>query len=196
VANRDDCKNLAKAVIDKFGRIDVLINNAGITQPVKFEEITPEGYDRILEVNLCGMLYMSQAVVPHMKQAKSGSIVNTSSVSAQRGGGIFGGPHYSAAKGGMLGLGKAMARELGAHGIRVNAVTPGLIATDITTGKLSDTMEAKILEGIPLARLGRPPTSPMPSCSWPAISRCTSRELPWMSMGACTFTDTDYAKLP
>ncbi|MCE9684153.1 SDR family NAD(P)-dependent oxidoreductase [Halomonas alkalisoli] len=156
VANRDDCLNLAKAVSDKFGRIDVLVNNAGITQPVKFEDISPEDYDRILDVNLRGMLYMSQAVVPYMKQARSGSIINTSSVSAQRGGGIFGGPHYSAAKAGMLGLGKAMARELGAHGIRVNAVTPGLIATDITAGKLDDTMKAKILEGIPLDRLGVP----------------------------------------
>lgn len=156
VANRDDCLNLAKAVSDKFGRIDVLVNNAGITQPVKFEEISPEDYDRILDVNLRGMLYMSQAVVPYMKKTRSGSIINTSSVSAQRGGGIFGGPHYSAAKAGMLGLGKAMARELGAHGIRINAVTPGLIATDITAGKLDDQMKAKILEGIPLARLGAP----------------------------------------
>ncbi len=156
VANRDDCFNLAKAVTDKFGRIDVLINNAGITQPVRFEEILPEDYDRILDVNLRGMLYMSQAVVPHMKTAKSGSIINTSSVSAQRGGGIFGGPHYSAAKAGMLGLGKAMARELGAFGIRINSVTPGLIATDITAGKLDDQMKAKILEGIPLARMGTP----------------------------------------
>lgn len=154
VANRDDCFNLAKAVTDKFGRIDALINNAGITQPVKFEEILPEDYDRILDVNLRGMLYMSQAVVPHMKAAKSGSIINTSSVSAQRGGGIFGGPHYSAAKAGMLGLGKAMAREFGAFGIRINSVTPGLIATDITAGKLDDQMKAKILEGIPLARMG------------------------------------------
>ena len=156
VVNRDDCFNLAKAVMDKFGRIDALINNAGITQPVKFEEILPEDYDRILDVNLRGMLYMSQAVVPHMKAAKSGSIINTSSVSAQRGGGIFGGPHYSAAKAGMLGLGKAMARELGAFGIRINSVTPGLIATDITAGKLDDQMKAKILEGIPLARMGTP----------------------------------------
>lgn len=156
VANRDDCLNLAKAVIDKFGRIDVLVNNAGITHPVKFEEISPEDYGRVLDVNLRGMLYMSQAVVPYMKQAGSGSIINTSSVSAQRGGGIFGGPHYSAAKAGMLGLGKAMARELGAHGIRINAVTPGLIATDITAGKLDDTMKAKILESIPLNRLGVP----------------------------------------
>jgi len=156
VANQDDCINLVKAVNEKFGRIDVLVNNAGITQPVKFEEISPEDYDRILDVNLRGMLYMSQAVVPYMKNSGSGSIINTSSVSAQRGGGIFGGPHYSAAKAGMLGLGKAMARELGANGIRVNAVTPGLIATDITAGKLDDQIKAKILEGIPLGRLGGP----------------------------------------
>lgn len=156
VVNRDDCHRLAEQAMEKFGRIDVLVNNAGITQPVKFEEITPEDYDRILDVNLRGMLYMSQAVTPHMKAARSGSIVNTSSVSAQRGGGIFGGPHYSAAKAGMLGLGKAMARELGDFNIRVNSVTPGLIATDITAGKLTDDMKGKILEGIPLNRLGTP----------------------------------------
>lgn len=156
VTSKEDCQKVADAVVEKFGRIDVLVNNAGITQPVKFDEIQPQDYDKILDVNLRGMLYMSQAVTPQMKHQASGSIVNTSSVSAQRGGGIFGGPHYSAAKAGMLGLGKAMARELGAHGIRVNSVTPGLIATDITGGKLDDAMKQKILEGIPLNRLGTP----------------------------------------
>lgn len=156
VTSKDDCERAARSTLEKFGRIDVLVNNAGITQPVKFEEIQPEDYDRILDVNLRGMLYMSQAVTPQMKQQGAGSIVNTSSVSAQRGGGIFGGPHYSAAKAGMLGLGKAMARELGGCGVRVNSVTPGLIATDITGGKLDDTMRTKILEGIPLNRLGKP----------------------------------------
>ncbi len=156
VASKDDCERVARETVAKFDRIDVLVNNAGITQPVKFEEITPEDYDRILDVNLRGMLYMSQAVTPQMKQQSSGSIVNTSSVSAQRGGGIFGGPHYSAAKAGMLGLGKAMARELGGFGVRVNAVAPGLIATDITGDKLDDAMKQKILEGIPLNRLGNP----------------------------------------
>lgn len=156
VVSKDDCDRVAREVMEKFGRIDVLVNNAGITQPVKFEEIQPDDYDRILDVNLRGMLYMSQSVTPLMKQQGAGSIINTSSVSAQRGGGIFGGPHYSAAKAGMLGLGKAMARELGAFGVRVNSVTPGLIATDITGGKLDDAMKAKILEGIPLNRLGTP----------------------------------------
>src|SRR3546814_10292554 len=78
-----------------------------------------------------------------------------SSVSAQRGGGIFGGPHYSAAKAGVLGLAKAMAREFGPDNIRVNCVTPGLIETDITGGKLTDEMRTEILKGIPLNRLGQ-----------------------------------------
>ncbi len=111
-------------MVSRFGRIDVLINNAGITQPLKFMEIEPGNYDAVLDVNLRGTLYMSQAVVPQMRKQQSGSIVCMSSVSAQRGGGIFGGPHYSAAKGGVLGLGKAMARELGPDTVRVNSITP------------------------------------------------------------------------
>ena len=89
-----------------------------------------------------------------MVKQGAGSIVCISSVSAQRGGGIFGGPHYSAAKAGVLGLAKAMARELGPDGIRVNSVTPGLIQTDITGGKLTPEMKTEILKGIPLNRLG------------------------------------------
>jgi NAD(P)-dependent dehydrogenase (short-subunit alcohol dehydrogenase family) len=131
-----------------------LINNAGITQPVKFLDIKPSDWDRIQDVNLKGILFLSQAVIPHMQKRQAGSIACMSSVSAQRGGGIFGGPHYSAAKAGVLGLAKAMAREFGADGIRVNCVTPGLIGTDITSGKLTDEMRTKILEGIPLGRLG------------------------------------------
>ena len=137
-----------------FGKIDVLINNAGITQPVKFMEIDQASWRRIIDVNLTGVLNLSQAVVPHMRDRKSGSIACMSSVSAQRGGGIFGGPHYSAAKAGVLGLAKAMARELGPDNIRVNCVTPGLIQTDITGGKLTDEMKSEIIKGIPLGRLG------------------------------------------
>lgn len=148
------CKKAAAEAIDRFGKIDVLINNAGITQPVKFMEIDQVSWRRIIDVNLTGVLYLSQAVVPHMRERKSGSIACMSSVSAQRGGGIFGGPHYSAAKAGVLGLAKAMARELGPDNIRVNCVTPGLIQTDITGGKLTDEMKSEIIKGIPLGRLG------------------------------------------
>ena len=154
VTDKQACLNAAERTIGEYGRIDVLINNAGISQPLKFMEIQPENYDAVLDVNLRGTLYMSQAVVPQMRQQRSGSIVCMSSVSAQRGGGIFGGPHYSAAKGGVLGLGKAMARELGPDNVRVNSITPGLIQTDITGDKLTDDLRAEIIKGIPLGRLG------------------------------------------
>jgi NAD(P)-dependent dehydrogenase (short-subunit alcohol dehydrogenase family) len=130
VADRDACERAAAAIIDRYGRIDVLINNAGITQPLKTMEIDPDSWRRVLDVNLGGVLYLSQAVIPHMRARKSGSIACMSSVSAQRGGGIFGGPHYSAAKAGVLGLAKAMARELGPDNIRVNCVVPGWVMTE------------------------------------------------------------------
>lgn len=155
VTDKAACEAAVARAVEAFGRIDILVNNAGITQPVKTLEITGADYDRILDVSLRGTLYMSQAVIPVMRRQQSGSIVCISSVSAQRGGGIFGGPHYSAAKAGVLGLARAMAREFGGEGIRVNSVTPGLIETDITQGKLSPERKKGIADSIPLARLGR-----------------------------------------
>jgi NAD(P)-dependent dehydrogenase (short-subunit alcohol dehydrogenase family) len=156
VTKLEQCKSAVAETLARFGQIDILINNAGVTQPVKTLDIDPASYERILDVNLRGTLYLSQATLPHMKSRRSGSIACTSSVSAQRGGGIFGGPHYSAAKAGILGLAKAMAREFGPDGIRVNCVTPGLIQTDITGDKLTPDMKVEIAKGIPLARLGDP----------------------------------------
>ncbi len=155
VTDKASCDAAAAAVLKAFGRIDILVNNAGITQPVKTLDITGADYDRILNVSLRGTLHMSQAVLPAMQKQKAGSIVCISSVSAQRGGGIFGGPHYSAAKAGVLGLARAMAREFGIDGIRINCITPGLIETDITQGKLSPERKKEIEDTIPLARLGR-----------------------------------------
>ncbi len=155
VTRREDCQHAVAELIRRFGRIDILINNAGITQPRKLMEIEPADYDSVLDVNLRGVLYLSQAVIPHMRTRRSGSIACTSSVSAQRGGGIFGGPHYSASKAAVLGLAKSMARELAPDGIRVNCVAPGLIQTDITGDKLTEAMKAEITRGIPLGRLGR-----------------------------------------
>lgn len=154
VADKEACLRAVDNVIAACGKVDVLINNAGITQPVKTLEIDPASWDRIVDVNLRGVLYLSQAAIPHMKKQQSGSIACMSSVSAQRGGGILGGPHYSAAKAGVLGLAKAMAREFGIDGIRVNCVTPGLIQTDISAGKISDEKMAEIRSAIPLNRLG------------------------------------------
>ena len=154
VADKAACEAAVRTLLEKWGRIDVLVNNAGITQPLKIMEIAAENYDAVLDVNLRGTLYMSQAVIPAMRAQKSGSIVNLSSVSAQRGGGIFGGPHYSAAKAGVLGLTKAMARELAPENVRVNAICPGFIATDITAGRLTPEMHAQILAAIPMGRAG------------------------------------------
>ncbi|WP_291296353.1 SDR family NAD(P)-dependent oxidoreductase [Elioraea sp.] len=154
VSDPASCTAAADAAIAGLGHVDILINNAGITQPLKIMDIRPDNWDRVIDVNLSGVLYLSQAFIPHMRSRKQGAIACMSSVSAQRGGGIFGGPHYSAAKAGVLGLAKAMARELGPDGIRVNCVTPGLIQTDITGGKLTPEMKEDIKKGIPLNRLG------------------------------------------
>lgn len=154
VTDKAACDVAVKDLTDAFGQIDILVNNAGITQPLKLLEIAAQNYDAVMDVNLRGTLYMSQAVIPHLRGQKSGSIVNMSSVSAQRGGGIFGGPHYSAAKAGILGLTKAMARELAPDGVRANAICPGFIDTDITAGKLTPEMRAQVLDGIPMGRAG------------------------------------------
>lgn len=156
VTDKASCEAAVAKINAQYGRIDILVNNAGITQPAKFLEITGSDYDRILDVSLRGTLYASQAVLPMMVAQNSGSIICISSVSAQRGGGILGGPHYSAAKAGVLGLARAMAREYGGNNIRVNCLTPGLIATDINKGKIPDDKRQGILDGIPLGRIGEP----------------------------------------
>ena len=154
VTDKAAVRAVVQALMETWGRVDILVNNAGITQPLKLMQIEPENYDAVTDVSLRGTLYMSQAVIPAMRAQKSGSIINLSSVSAQRGGGIFGGPHYSAAKAGVLGLTKAMARELAPDNVRSNAICPGFIATDITAGKLTDEMRAQVLAGIPMGRAG------------------------------------------
>ena len=156
VTDKASCDAAIAAVLKAFGRVDVLVNNAGITQPRKTVDITNADYDAILDVSLRGTLLMSQAVIPQMQRQKGGSIICISSVSAQRGGGILGGPHYSAAKAGVLGLARAMARELGTDSIRVNCITPGLIGTDIIKGKLTEDRKSEIAAEIPLGRLGHP----------------------------------------
>lgn len=156
VTKKDDCERVAQEIIKDFGAVDILINNAGITQPIRIMAIKPENYDAVLDVNLRGMLYLSQAFIPHMISRGKGAIASTSSVSALTGGGFFGGPHYSAAKAGMLGLTKDMARELAPKGIRVNAVAPGMVDTDIRGDKMSQEVFNKILSTIPMGRIASP----------------------------------------
>jgi NAD(P)-dependent dehydrogenase (short-subunit alcohol dehydrogenase family) len=144
---------MVAAVEDAYGRIDILVNNAGITQPVTTKDMSVEDFNRILNVNLVGTFICSKAVAPLMAKNKYGRIVNISSVSGKRGGGVYGGSHYSAAKAGILGFSKAFAREVVEDGITVNSVCPGLVATDIRKG-LSDEKERAIWETIPMKRPG------------------------------------------
>ena len=153
VTDKAACDAAVAKVLEAFGRIDILVNNAGITQPRKTVDISEADYDAVLDVSLRGTLLCSQAVIPAMERQGSGSIICISSVSAQRGGGILGGPHYSAAKGALQSLAKAMARELAPDGVRVNAVAPGMVDTDLLVGKIDDAGKRRVAESIPLGRL-------------------------------------------
>ncbi len=154
VTAKGDCEASAALALTHFGRIDILVNIAGITSPQRLLDVTPEMYSLVMDVNMRGTLYMTQAVVPAMKKQHRGSIVNMSSVSAQRGGGVFGGSHYSAAKAAVLGYTKAAARELGPDNIRVNAICPSFIDTDITAGMMTPDKLAAIVASVPLGRPG------------------------------------------
>lgn len=155
VTRQAQCEKAVERVIGRFDRIDVLANIAGLTSPEGLLEMTPESYARIMDVNMRGTLHLTQAVVPFMQRQGGGSIINMSSVSAQRGGGVFGGAHYSAAKAAILGYTKAAARELGPDNIRVNAVCPSYIDTDIAAGQMSRDTLKRIVDGVPLGRAGR-----------------------------------------
>jgi 3-oxoacyl-[acyl-carrier protein] reductase len=156
VSKQQEVAGLVQKAVEQFGRVDILVNNAGITQPIKVADMTESDWDRIVSVNLKGTFLCSKAVLPTMIKQRYGRIVNLSSVSAKRGGGVYGGAHYSAAKAGILGFAKALAREVGAYGITVNSVAPGLIATDIRGGLESPERQKEITKDIPCQRLGTP----------------------------------------
>jgi NAD(P)-dependent dehydrogenase (short-subunit alcohol dehydrogenase family) len=134
--------------------VGALVNNAGITSPTRFLQVTDQEWDRVFAVNVRGAYNITRRVVPGMAERGFGRVVFLSSVSAERGGGVFGGVAYSAAKAAQLGFARALAREVGPHGITVNSVAPGLIDTDITAGKLEGERKAKLIADIPVGRNG------------------------------------------
>ena len=134
--------------------IGALVNNAGITSPVPFLDVTPGEWDKIFDVNVRGSFLVTQRVAAGMAERGFGRIVFLSSVSAERGGGVFGGVAYSAAKAALLGFARALARELGPSGVTANCVAPGLIDTDITQGKLDEARKAAMTADIPMRRIG------------------------------------------
>ncbi|WP_433031854.1 SDR family NAD(P)-dependent oxidoreductase [Actinomycetospora sp. CA-053990] len=135
--------------------VGAVVNNAGITSPVPFLEVTAAEWERVFAVNIRGAYNVTRRVAPGMAERGFGRIVFLSSVSAERGGGVFGGVAYSAAKAGQLGFARALARELGPAGVTVNSVAPGLIDTDITGGALEGERKTALLAGIPVGRNGR-----------------------------------------
>lgn len=151
VSKTNDVKRMVDDVIARFGKIDVLINNAGIAQQKLFTDITDDDWERMVSVNLTGTFNCCRAVIPHMVSRKSGSIINTSSIWGITGASCE--AHYSAVKAGIIGMTKALAKELGPSGIRVNCVAPGVINT-----RMNANLSVSDLEGLadetPLGRLG------------------------------------------
>jgi len=155
VAVKDDVQKMFKDTIDDFGKLDIVVNNAGIVLKNPFWEITEEQWDRIIAVNLKGTFLCCQAAALYMRPQKSGKIINIASVAGKRGGGLLGNTAYAASKAGVLGLTKGLARELGAYGINVNAITPALTETEMTQ-TLSPEKRAMIISSMALGRAGKP----------------------------------------
>lgn len=153
VTQRDMIDAVVSQVKAQFGRIDVLVNNAGITQDARLQKMTAEQFDRVIDVNLRGVFNCSQAVADLMVAQGSGVILNASSVVGIYGN--FGQTNYAATKFGVIGFTKTWSRELGPKGVRANAVAPGFVRTPIL-----DTMPEKVVEGmearVPMKRLGQP----------------------------------------
>ena len=153
VRDRAACLEAAEQVATGFGGLDILVGNAGVVFGTPIAEIEPEEYDHVMDVNLRGNFHMAQAALPYIK-ARRGTMVFVSSIAGQVGGGLFGRSHYAAAKSGIFGLAKALARELASEGVRVNAVAPGVIDNDFTQGRMRPDDKARIAKTVPLGRLG------------------------------------------
>ncbi len=153
VSRYDEAVSLVERATKDFGRIDVLVNNAGITIDKTMKNMSPEHWDKVIGVDLSSVFYCSRAVIGQMLERGYGRIVNTSSVVGQKGN--FGQTNYAAAKAGIIGFTKALALETAKKGITVNAVAPGFVKTAMTEKIPKDVMD-KILESIPVGRMAEP----------------------------------------
>jgi 3-oxoacyl-[acyl-carrier protein] reductase len=153
VSNRGEVDRLFKEVLARFGRVNVLVNNAGITKDGLLMRMSEDEWDLVLRVNLKGVFNCSQAVIRSMIKERSGRIVNISSVAGQMGN--AGQTNYAASKAGIMGFTKSLAREVGSRGITVNAVAPGYINTEMTSS-LPDKLKEAFVQQVPLGRVGEP----------------------------------------
>ena len=151
VANFENCENFVKQVIERFGQIDVLVNNAGITKDMLLMRMKKEDFEQVIDTNLVGTFNVTKNVVPYMMKARSGRIINISSVVGISGN--AGQTNYSASKAGIIGFTKSLAKEIASRNILVNAVAPGFIETNMTD-VLKDDVKQEIVKNIPLKRMG------------------------------------------
>lgn len=151
VANRLEVDMMIKEAIYNFGGVDVLVNNAGISQQILFTDISEYDWDKMIDINLKGVFNCTQAVLPEMINKKSGKIINVSSMWGVTGASCE--VHYSAAKAGVIGMTKALAKELGPSGITVNCVAPGVIETNMNSNLSVEDLNA-LVEETPLGRIG------------------------------------------
>jgi len=149
----EDCKRVVGEVLDRFGRVDFLVNNAGITVDKTMRKMSPEDWHNVIDVNLSGTFNMTKAVLEHMIERGSGRIVNISSVIGETGN--IGQANYAASKAGLFGFTKSLALELANKGITVNIVAPGFIATEMVSA-IPETALQKVVDKIPVRRLGSP----------------------------------------
>lgn len=153
VDDADDCNRVFKEVMDEFGRVDYLVNNAGITIDKTVRKMTVDDWRQVLNVNLSGAFQMTKAVLEHMIERGSGRIVNISSVIGETGN--IGQANYAASKAGLFGFTKSLALEMAQRGITVNTVAPGFIGTEMVAA-IPEAALAKVIEKIPQRRLGKP----------------------------------------
>jgi NAD(P)-dependent dehydrogenase (short-subunit alcohol dehydrogenase family) len=153
ISKADDCERMVRNVVELHGTIDSLVNSAAIVRSQPFLDIGTKDLDVMFDVNLKGAFFLCQSVLKVFTERRSGTIVNVASLAAQRGGGLVGGSHYAASKGGVLSMTKSIAREFGALGIRANAICPAMIETTMLDGLASERL-SDIVESIPLKRTG------------------------------------------
>ena len=153
IANHDDCERVVDEVFQQHGRLDIVVNNAGITVDKSIRKMTPAEWDHVIEVNLNGAFYVSRAAFPHMVDQGHGRIINISSVIGETGN--IGQANYAASKSGLFGLTMTLALEGANKGITVNCVAPGFVATEMVEA-IPEEILARIVEQIPLKRLARP----------------------------------------
>ena len=154
ITDRDAVQHAVDRAERELPQLVALVNNAGVSSPVPFLEVDEAEWRRVIEVNLNGTFHVTQAAARVMARHSLGRIVNISSASAQRGGGVYGRAAYSASKAALLGMARTLARELGPHGITANSVSPGSIDTDIMGGRLSDERKEFLLKELPVGRVG------------------------------------------